>query len=143
MINEKISLPCNVTKHPLQHQPQAILWFRNELATGPPIFALDLRTNNQQTQNNLHKSTNQLSNQTNQLNLDENQTVLNNRITLDESNSGNSNSTNEEFLKVLRTATSFVSDAYRDRVQFNVTNELPSLTIAKVKEDDQGVYLCR
>lgn len=108
--------------------------------TGPPIFAVDFRTNNNQhTQSNHLKSS---FNQTiNQFNLDD-QMVLNSRISLDETNSVN-NSLSDDFLRALRLATSFSSDAYRDRVQFDVTNGLPSLTINKVKEDDQGVYLCR
>ena len=147
LINERISLPCNVTKQPLQHQPQAILWFRNELATGPPIFALDLRTSQQTQSSHLHQSPHP-ANQTGQLNEfdGEQQTVLNSRIAWDESANANSNynaSAIDEFLRVLRNAQTFVSDAYRDRVQFNVTNGLPSLTINKVKEYDGGVFLCR
>ena len=126
----------------MQHQPQAILWFRNYEATGPPIFALDLRTTtNQQNSQSNHKLTNLI----NQTQLDEQQIILNNRISLDELNvnSNFNTSLNDDFLRSLQLSTSFVSDAYRDRVQFNVTNELPFLTISKVKEDDQGVYLCR
>lgn len=44
LLNEHARLPCNVsTGDVLANRPQAILWYRNELATGPPFLTVDLR----------------------------------------------------------------------------------------------------